>query len=208
MRISKKSPPYDIFAKHIRIIPWVSLDGFTVVEDGASVVSVGGVILDLLALGAVDNDAGIRTAAAFTPFRAGKKYTVEFPIEAVSLASLLTLRLYITKSAVIPAPDVGEHMGFRIDNADIKATNCDVGGTQKITDTGENISSGATFTLVKFVFDPGVDIKFYVDNVWKVTHTVNLPTSIGGYYAVLCLRMESAIFRQVLLGRILMENEI
>lgn len=48
------------------------------------------------------------------------------------------------------------------------------------TATSTDVSSGITmtnFNTYTIIFDPGVDIKYYINGVLKATHTTNLPTS-------------------------------
>lgn len=48
------------------------------------------------------------------------------------------------------------------------------------TATSTDVSSGITFTnwnTYEIVFNPGTDIKFYINGILKATHTTNLPTT-------------------------------
>ena len=72
------------------------------------------------------------------------------------------------------ATDTGRHIGFFIKDAILYASNAD-GTTQTITD----ISAGITLinpNCYRFVYDAGTNIKFYVNEVLKATHTTNMPT--------------------------------
>ncbi len=73
----------------------------------------------------------------------------------------------------------GRQVGFVIDTSGkLYATNGD-GTTQKKTEiTGITITN---FNRYRLVFDAGTDVKFYVNETLKVTHTVNLPIAVQTY---------------------------
>lgn len=55
------------------------------------------------------------------------------------------------------------------------------------TATSTDITSGVTVTnwnVYEIVFNPGVDIKYYVNGTLKATHTTNLPTTGTGLFAI------------------------
>lgn len=199
---------FDFFDKVRNLIPWISLDGYTQTKDGTSETYINGATVKLLAQGGEDNDCQVRsTGTWYVLTTAGKKVTVEFPIMHALLAGSRTIWAYMTKSATCPPSDTVTHLGFKIVNNDIFASNAD-GTTQKTTDTGVNLGIGNMLVLLKFVFDPGTDCKFYVDNVLKATHTDNLPTTYVEYYLSLTIRQETATIRSVDFGRIAIEQEI
>ena len=81
-----------------------------------------------------------------------------------------------TPAAVTPANHVSivRHLGFFIEDGTLWASNAD-GTTQTATD----ISAGITVTnkhTYRVIRDTS-EIRFYVDNVLKATHSTNLPTS-------------------------------
>lgn len=73
---------------------------------------------------------------------------------------------------------VDKHIGFILDQTVLYASNAS-GTTQTRTD----ISSGLTlteFSLYRAVMDGSTNVKFYVDQTLKATHTTNLPTGDFG----------------------------
>jgi len=78
-------------------------------------------------------------------------------------------------STAITIPTTANHIGFYFDGNVLYATNAD-GANQTKTD----ISAGLTLTAwnnYRFVFDAGTNIKFYVNDILKATHTTNMPTA-------------------------------
>ena len=72
------------------------------------------------------------------------------------------------------ATTTDRHIAFMIDDGTLYASNAD-GTTQTTTD----ISSGITLTnrnAYRIEWDNGTDIKFYVNDSLKATHTTNLPS--------------------------------
>lgn len=82
------------------------------------------------------------------------------------------------RSTAVPAVDATDttrHIGFYVQDGTIYASNAD-GTTQTKTD----VSSGITLTndnYYRFVYDVGVNIKFYINDVLVATHTTNMPTA-------------------------------
>ena len=78
---------------------------------------------------------------------------------------------------------VDRHVGFYIDDAIIYASNAD-GTTQTRTD----VSAGITMTnenRYRFVYDGGVNIKFYINDTLVSTSTTNMPsgaTNVPNFY--------------------------
>ena len=76
--------------------------------------------------------------------------------------------------------DVNKHIGFYLQDGTMYASNAN--GT---TQTTTNISASITITNMndlRFVYDTGVNILFYVNDTLVATHTTNLPASAGGNY--------------------------
>lgn len=82
------------------------------------------------------------------------------------------------RSTAVPAVDATDttrHIGFYVQDGTIYASNAN-GTTQTKTD----VSSGITLTndnYYRFVYDVGVNIKFYINDVLVATHTTNMPTA-------------------------------
>lgn len=83
------------------------------------------------------------------------------------------MRFWVTKGSLASPVDTEHHVGFKIIDGNIFATNAN-GATETATDTGVDVSQYATYRLVVMV-DAGVSAKFYVNGVLKATHTTNLP---------------------------------
>ena len=78
-------------------------------------------------------------------------------------------------SAAATIPTTARHIGFFID-AGVAYTSSSDGTTQETTD----ISSSITLTSLnnlRFVFDAGTSIKFYVNDTLVATHTTKIPSS-------------------------------
>jgi len=77
-------------------------------------------------------------------------------------------------SAATTIPTTARHIGFYQSAGVLYATNAD-GATQTTT----NISAGITLTAwnnYKFIWDNGTNIKFYINDVLRATHSTNLPS--------------------------------
>ncbi|MCK4723738.1 MAG: hypothetical protein KAT75_10555, partial [Dehalococcoidia bacterium] len=90
-------------------------------------------------------------------------------------------------------------------NGDLYASNGD-NTTQKITDTGVNISSGSQHTVLRVVVTQGTNVKFYVDGVLKVTHTDNLPAA-GQYRLNAGMTTNEAANKYMRIGRVAYERD-
>ena len=204
-------PGFNIFDKFREFISWRSLDGFTVGGDAAySVTCQDATVLLATGYAAADYDCFLKSASLrHFLVAAGKVITVEFIISWLSHTSFQTIWLRMAQAGEDP-PIIDHVFGWKILNADLYAENDD-GTTQTITDTGVNITSTTQFTRLKMVFTPGTNIKFYVNDVLKVTHTTNLPT--GAHHVFHChIRTHSTAanataIRKIELQRALIEKE-
>ncbi len=199
----------DIFDKFREFIPWVSLDGFTVGGDaGYSVLPEGATVELKTADGTADFDAFLYAPYAWNKLLdAGKIITVEFVINYLKKNTAQNIWLRLGEGYADPPSETEHHFGWKIVDGDLYAyaSNAD-GTTQEITDTTVDLASGMQRTRLKMVFNPGTDCKFYVNDVLKVTHTLNLPTR--EYYRLhFHLKMTGTIYRSIKLGRVLIEKE-
>jgi hypothetical protein len=113
---------------------------------------------------------------------------------------------FLTISTSLTDPPVEEHnsFGFRISSgASIFATNGN-GSNSTVTDTTDDVSTGP-FIRLKAVYTVGTNIKFYVNDVLRVTHTTNLPSN-GDNRVILYLKTEAATNKELHLGRILIQR--
>ncbi|GAI59522.1 unnamed protein product [marine sediment metagenome] len=135
----------------------------------------------------------------------GTKTTIEIFLLSLDSNTAQNIWVRFADTTLDPPSETTKHFGWKIIDADLFASNAD-GITQKITDTGINLESGPQKTRLRAVVNPGIDIKFYVNDVLKVTHTVNLPDE-NHYYFHTQVRVTAPTFRTTYLGRILIEKE-
>jgi hypothetical protein len=194
------------FAKFREFIPWTSLDGFTIGGDAGYVINTQGALVLLQTGTTLDYDAYIRSGSWWLKLLdSGKIITVEFSINDLSHITSLNSWLRFAAVAADPPSETDDHFGWKIDGADLYASNAD-GITQTITDTTVDLAVGHQRTRLKMVLNPGTDCKFYVDDVLKVTHTTNLPDATD-YYLHFAIRTLEAAAKGIYLGRVLIEKE-
>lgn len=129
--------------------------------------------------------------------------TAQWVILTASLTNCTALLVLLGDDGVLP-DETYEHFGFKIINGDIYATNAEY-DTQKITDTGVNVAAGYQFLRLKVVVNPGVDCKFYVNDVLKVTHTEHLPTETG-FYHIMGITTAENVVKAMVLGQFTLEK--
>lgn len=185
---------------------WTSIDGFVTTTDGAGVAEPHGTRLRLGADAVTGHKAYIRTDNRWGALmEADHKVSLEWMIHHLAADTNQTILLHVTLEATHPPSETNKHAGFKIVNGDLYASNAD-GATQKITDTGVNLSAGYQFTCVRVDVDPGVNCKFYVNGTLKVTHTDNIP-QYGDYYFNSGIVANADLVREICLGRFLLERE-
>ena len=200
-----KFPPtiakFDIFDKFRDIITWGSLDGFVVGGDaGYSVVPMG-IMVGLETHTDINDSAYLLSDGYWVDLvQTGKVVTIEMVVNWLDWITNQDIMLALTERLFgIP------YLGWRISGADLYAINHD-GLLETSTDTGIDMINGNQHTRLKMVFTPGQDIKFYVNDVLKATHSTNLPNIVicGLYFTVTTLTNE---FRDIGIGRVLIERE-
>ncbi len=201
-------PTFDFFNRYRDFVEWSSFDGCAIGGDAGYTIQPRATTAMLQTGATVDNDAWVYTNEPFNlPLAAGKLVIWDFYIIYASSPSTATTWVRLSKTPISDPPDeVAAHMGWKIINADISASNAD-GATQTITDTLSDLSVGWQMTMFRIVLNPGTDIKFYVNNVLKVTHNTNLPTA-GQFMAHLHIRTSAAATRQICVSRIWVEREL
>ncbi|MBA7574469.1 hypothetical protein ES708_16275 [subsurface metagenome] len=201
-----KVAAFDIFNKFRDFIPWVSLDTFEVGGDTGYTVTIYGDRLVVLQGGTANYDAWIKSASKWWGIlETGTKTTIEIFLLSLLDVSAQNIWIRFAFTDLDPPSETDEHFGWKIIGADLYASNAD-GTTQKITDTGVNLAAGDQRTRLRIVVNPGVDIKFYVNDVLKVTHTDNLPAETKLYFHIQ-VRTTTTGYRSVNLGRVLVEKE-
>jgi len=200
----------DFFDKLRDFIPWVSLDGFTVGGDTGATQEVGTARLQM-ATGATTNyDTYIKSTSWFNLLDTGKLVIVEFPlVHTTADWNDLNLWIRLAQTGADPPSETIDHFGWKLigdaTTVHLWASNAD-GTTQTITDTTVDITSGLQRTRLKMTYNPGTDIKFYVNDVLKVTHDTNLP-DYAHYLFNIHLRTLEDADKWVNIGRVLLEKE-
>jgi len=185
--------------------PGLSQDGFTAWGVGAgTVVSEGVSVLLTTDNHTSDITALVSKLPLYSIIVAGKQLVAEWIIQ--NLTSIADVGIYLTLSvSAASAGGTTNHFGFLITNADIFATNAD-GATQKSTDTTSNVATGAQITRLRAVLTPGTNCKFYVNDVLKITHTVNLPAA-GDYYPQFWIITTANAVKATTVGRLGIQKE-
>ena len=141
----------------------------TYVETVATTSSNGGLRMDAFGLGTLASGATVKW----------NSYDMDVSF-AMQLGQLTNQDVFIGvfrtgSGASDDATSTIEHIGFYIADGTIYGSNAN-GTTQTRTD----ISSGITLTNLnafRFVYDVGVNIKFYINDTLVATHTTNMPTN-------------------------------
>ncbi|MBA7596047.1 hypothetical protein ES703_07027 [subsurface metagenome] len=198
---------FDFFDKFREILCWVSKDGFTSTIDTGGSISADGHNIYLKTGNVSGNKAYLYAKCdIYRLVETGKVTTVEWLLYSftISVANQTTY-LHQCQNTNAPPTETDNHFGFKIVNGDLYASNGD-DTTQKITDTGVNISSGSQHTVLRAVVTQGTNVKFYVDGVLKVTHTDNLPAA-GQYRLNMGFTTNEAANKYMRLGRIAYERD-
>lgn len=197
---------FDIFDKFREFIPWVSLDGFTVGGDVGYAVNAKGALLELVTAATANDAVYLHSTGYYANLLdIGKVITWEFPLCYLSSVANQNIWLRLTTTVTIPPTEIERHIGWKIINGDLYASNADI-ATQAITDTLVDLAAVDQRTRLKVVFTPGTDCKYYVNNVLKVTHTTFLPTATF-YRLLFYLKTLENASHSMELGRMLLEKE-
>jgi hypothetical protein len=206
MKIQSPAAKFDLLDRFRGFICWGSLDGLTVGGDTGYTVAVYSPALFLRTGNVIDRDAYCYTQSDIINWiTEGKELVIEFSILCLSSLLAQEIWLHINNVFATPPDPLVDHVGFEIINGDVFATNAD-GTTQKITDTGYNMTSANIVTRLKFTIKPEEYIKFYVNDILKVTHTENLPHT-GIYELVFHVRTKANAQKPIYIGRVYYEKE-
>lgn len=90
----------------------------------------------------------------------------------------------VDESATLPPTLISKHIGWKIIDGNLWATNAD-GTTETATDTGIDITSNWQTLDLLLEFNSS-EMKFFVNGILKATHTTNFPTGVNHriYYHV------------------------
>jgi len=195
-------------------IDWLSKDGLTTSIPGGGLVNVGGTALVISSGATLNNNCLARTTYGFNyPFPSGKEVTVEFPLSHRLVAGGTTHRMImlLIDHTALPPTETKAHVGFIIDADSIFSSSAD-GTTQETQDTGVDLPAGVNNFLYqcKAVVDPGVSVKFYINDVLKTTHTTNPPTADipGGAVLTFGVKATAAVNQQAGWERIIYTKEL
>lgn len=197
----------DIFDKYRDFVCWRGIEdtnAWTKSIDGAGFVKSLGTALSLKTDTTSGNKAFIYDKNGYNkiiglPGLVTAEWVILYP-----KITAQTIMLYLILDNSAPPDEGYTHFGFKIVNASIFASNSD-DSTQKITDTGVDLAPVWQFTRLKVVVNPGVDCKFYVNGVLKVTHTENLP--IDEYFFLnVGITTNEDTWKSLHLGRFLFEK--
>lgn len=198
---------FDIFDKFREFIPWTSPDGFTRGGDSGYGVDFCGAFVDMYTGSTVDYDVYLWSGVWTNLLEAGKLITVEFIIYYLYATTDQNIWLRLGRTVGDPPSETSDHFGWKIIGADLYASNAD-GTAQAITDTAVDLVGNDQRTRLKIVLNPGTDCKFYVNDVLKVTHSINLPRTLYPSYQLDChARTLTTLVKGMQLGRLLIERE-
>jgi len=200
----------EIFSRFIDLVTWIAdidLMSWTANKSETSNIDFMVSELQMLVTNTIDNYAAVCPRAAYRNIvAAGKLLTVEFQI--TELDSIATNNVYLDFVAStwpdIPGDD-DIAVGFIVKNGVVYG-HCASGAAHTDTTTGVTLSTGDQRTRLRFVFNPGTDCKFYVNDVLKCTITTTLPTT-ATLYAQVGVETLAAAYVHVSFGRILIKKE-
>ena len=197
-------PSGDFFADFRDFVPWLSLDGFVIGGDTGYVLEPDVAHLIIQTGATADYDAYCYSRMQYWKIpENGKAVTVEFIIQYLKAVTDQNIWLRMAFATADPPDELAQHFGWKIIGGDLYASNAST--AQTITDTLVDLQAAEQRTRLKMVWVPGTDLKFYVDDVLKVTHTTNLPTILD-FYLHFHVRTLIAAGRNIYLGRVLIEK--
>lgn len=191
-------------------IPWVSTDGFVKTLVGTwSRANPKGSLLAIQS-GDLDQDkAFIRTTYEWERLYENNKVTfLEFVVAMYDTLDDGISYLFFTASSAAPPVELAAHVGFKIINGRVWASNAN-GYDQNLTDTGFDFRpTFIPFTRLKIEIKKGTGayVKFYVNEVLVATHTTYLPMFNHAYLNIGQISTEDRIF-SMSLHRVMIQKE-
>lgn len=201
------------FDSFLDLINWSSLDGFstfTIGSAGSTSIQSASVQLATVSGAGAGGGTFICQNRSYNIVETGKPITVEWIIwstdHSTSGGQFDGYLQMVEGSGSYPVT-TANHFGFWIDETAIKAT-CADGTTETITDTGEviTVSQGEQLRRLKVVYTPGTDIKFYLNDVLKATHTTNLPDAATSFRLTLGVSTGNTASKLFNFGRVLIQK--
>jgi len=158
------------------ILPPISIDGFTTsVTAGGSIVARAW-DFHIETPNVANDDCGMYCTGGYvSPFESDKLFTIEFPYNyngGTNPRTNVERYMYFINKNTYPLETTFNHIGFTIKNRRVWASSAD-GTNRTETDTTHDSTDGQyPGEVYKIVCDPGVDVKFYVNEVLIATHTL------------------------------------
>ena len=178
---SEIGAPFDLFAQYLDVINWRDSELYTKTVSGVSDAQFRQTIMNLSTGTLTGNSVFVHDNEKIEfNYETTKIQTFEFPLFNLHSVTNQTIYLHLTEDTGSPPDEVMYHFGFKIVNGDLYASSGDE-EEQEITDTGVNLSTGYQNTRLKIEFKAESYVKFYVNDVLKVTHTTHIPTQVYFY---------------------------
>ncbi|MBA7560748.1 hypothetical protein ES708_02379 [subsurface metagenome] len=183
--------PFDVYSIHLG---WETIDAWTLLGPGTAYwVSVGSMQLQS---GAVLNQYAIYrtdTIGLMYLTRAGEALYTRLQA-STALANEDIFFGCFTNLYSVPIAATDRHVGWRITNGEIYASNAD-GAVEKATDTGVSIAGMWASAKLLILVTAANTVEYYVNGVLKATHTTNMP--VGGNYLLLgSIKTNAAVDRR------------
>ena len=198
--------PESIFDKFLDIVGWYSTDNLGITKDNDGMFDAYGPEVMLMAGSASGNTVDARGNGDYIKIaETGKALTVDFQITSISSITSNTVYLGFLNGWSEPPGDTADFVGFFIKNGSIYG-HCGDGSNKTETDTTVDLATGSQRTRLRFVFIPGTNCKFYVNDVLKATITTTLPDT-EDMFPVVCIETLEDASKELYLGRILIQKE-
>jgi hypothetical protein len=153
----------------IDLIHWQSLSGWNT----SGTTSIEGSLLHLSSYSAICENNQLQLNVA-----TGKTISVEWIISYLAATSGVQYLYYQTGTTAGTPSNTNNHFGFEISGSAIISTNAN--GSMETSNNVGTISAGSQFTVLRAVFNPGTDCKYYVNGILQSTQLTNLPAN-GSY---------------------------
>lgn len=211
--IRATNPP-TFFDSFLDLINWSSLDGFTTTtigSAGSTAIQSASVQLATVSGAVAGGGTFITQNRWYNIIEIGKPITVEWIIWSTDHSTAggqFDGYLQMVEDPGSYPVTTGKHFGFWIDETNIKAS-CADGTTQSTTDTGEviTVAQGEQLRRLKAVYTPGTDIKFYINDVLKATHTTHLPDDAAHFRLALGVSTGNTASKIFNFGRVLIQKQ-
>lgn len=197
--------PFDPFAQFLDIISWVSLDGFYLDGDGDYGADPCGHCLWFWTGSLEGNEVMLRPSDSLYKFQdTGQLITSEFLVYYLDYITDQAFWLRLADTDGIPISELTSHIGWKIIDSRIYASSAN-GVDATLSNTGIDLIADTQLVRLKLVFNPGTDLKFYVNGTLLATHDTNLP-DLEHYKVCLHGKTLTDDMRDIVLGRVLLRK--